>query len=921
MPTTFLFTDIAGSTRLWQEHPEAMGAALATHDRVIGEAVAVCGGRVFKHTGDGVAAVFDDPVAAVEAAGRIQQGLDETALEEVGSLSVRIGIHTGEAEQRDGDYFGLAVSRTARLMDAGHGGQVLCSAVTGELVGERGITLVDLGEHRLRDLTGAERIYQVAVEGGADDYFPRLRTLDAAPNNLPHFPTSFVGREEEQHELAELIATSRMVTITGVGGAGKTRLALQVAADLVPRFSDGVWLVELATVTDPESLDAAVVAALGLGQPSGAAPRRVVLDHLAGRDALLVVDNCEHLIDQAASLVDDILTAAPGVKVVATSRELLGITGEVSYRLRSLAVPGRDVRDPEVVRSADAVQLFVERATAGRPDFSLIDDNAATVAEICRRLDGMPLAIELAAARVRSFSVDQIATRLDQRFRLLTGGARTALPRQQTLTAAIDWSYRLLDQAEKALFRRLSVFSGGFDFEAAEAVCPGDPVDELDVLELLPALVDKSLVAAEETGGVVRYRLLETLRQYGRDRLDEEGDADVWRRRHAEHYARLSGLEVRRRLLGPDGPALRQAIRMEMFNLRQGMSWALGAGERDLGLDLLYPFARISGMDGHWSEVLSWSEAFAELIDETTPPHRRAEWLLSYGSTLFYRGDHEAAVERLQEAADIFRRLDGEGAADDTLAEFPRAVNNLSLVLLYSGRGGDRNEHYTELQYEVLEVARRLDAGFWEAVALANLAHHRDPGGDPAEARKLFEEAEEAARRIGSDRLAGLAGQRAFFEFSQGEVDEACRQWAEAIRLADEIGDGASAVQSRLAWAAGQVEQGDLEAEARFRDAAAEMLSDPEVEKAMTYHHLALAFGAGVGAAAGRWERVATADGISETLTGRGLTLRWDLVDYFNRKIDEARRRLDEDAFQRARARGASLTDEEITAFLLEGPA
>ena len=918
MPTTFLFTDIAGSTRLWQEHPDAMGAALAIHDRVIGEAVAACGGSVFKHTGDGVAAVFDDPASAVEAAGRIQLGIGGTSLDEVGPLSVRIGIHTGEAEQRDGDYFGLAVSRTARLMDAGHGGQVLCSADTGELVASRGVTLLDLGEHRLRDLTGAERIYQVAVDGDAGD-FPRLRTLDAAPNNLPHFPTSFVGREEEQEELAGLVAGSQMVTITGVGGAGKTRLALQVAAGLVPRFSDGVWLVELATVTDPESLDAAVVAALGLGQPTGAEPRQVVLDHLAGRDALLVVDNCEHLIDEAASLVDDILTIAPDVKVVATSRELLGISGEMSYRLRSLAVPAREVRDPEAVRSADAVQLFMERATAGRPDFTLTDDNAATVAEVCRRLDGMPLAIELAAARVRSFSVDQIATRLDQRFRLLTGGARTALPRQQTLTAAIDWSYRLLGEAEKALFRRLSVFSGGFDFDAAEAVCPGDPVDEMDVLDLLPALVDKSLVVAEETGGIVRYRLLETLRQYGRDRLDEEGDADAWRRRHAEHYARLSNVDVRRRMHGPDGPVLRQAIRMEMSNLRQGMGWALGAGERDLGLDLLYPFARISGMDGQWSELLSWCEAFAELIDETAPLHRQAEWLLSYGSVLFNRGDQKAAADRLQESADIFRHLDGEGADAETLAELPRAINNLSLVLLYSGQGGDRNEHYTELQYEVLEAARRLDADFWEATALANLAHHRDPGGDPAEARKLFEEAEEAAHGIGSDRLAGLADQRAFFEFSQGEIDEACRQWAEAARLADEIGDGGSVVRSRLAWAAGQVELGDLEAEAAFRDAVAEMLSDPEVSKAMTYHHLALAFGTGVDAIAGRWERVAAADGVSETLTKRRLTLRWDMVDYFNRKIEEARSQFGDAAFQEARSRGAALTDEEITDFLLEG--
>lgn len=914
MADTFLITDIAGSTRLWEEHPQSMGEALAAHDRVIDEAVTSVGGRVFKHTGDGMAAVFADPLAAVKAASRIHERLGDIPVEGVGSLSVRIGIHTGEAEERDGDYFGLAVSRTARLMDAGHGGQILCSSVTGRLV-EDAVRLVDLGEHRLRDLTSPERIYQLAVDG-AGTTFPRLRTLDVAPNNLPHFPTSFVGRHEEQQELAELISNSRLVTITGVGGAGKTRLALQVAADLVPRFPAGVWLAELATVTDPDALDAAVMATLGLGQPSGSDPRRVIMEHLAGKEALLVVDNCEHLIDAAASLVAEILAAAPEVKVVATSRELLGVSGEVSYRLRSLTVPGRDVRDLVAARATDAVGLFVERATTGRPDFQLTDDNASTVADICRRLDGMPLAIELAAARLRSFSVDQIAAHLDQRFRLLTGGARTALPRQQTLTAAIDWSYRLLEEAEKAMFRRLSIFSGGFTYEAVEEVCPGDPVGRFDVLELLPNLVDKSLVVADEADGEVRYRLLETLRQFARDRLDEEGDAETWRERHARHYARLSDADMRRRAFGPHGPEVRRLLRAESSNLRRALDWALGIGESELVFALFYSLARVFGMDGRWSELLAWSEMVGELVDSDTPLRLRAQWMASHGTALYYKPDHEGAVEMLGGAADILRRLDEDGADPDTLIDFPRVLNNLGFVLLYTGRGGERNEVYTELQHEVLDVARRLGDEFWEAVALANLAHHRDPGGDPVRARGLFEEAEAAARRVGPDRLAGLADQRAYFEFSQGEIAEACRRWAEASRLAEEVGDPQSAAASRLARAAGRVEQGDLEAAEDFQAAVVQLLADPEVERSRAFHQTVLVFGAGVDAAFGRLERVASAAGVSETLADGGLTVRWDLLDYFEGIKERARQELGEERYEEIRSQSAARPDDELAALV-----
>lgn len=913
--TTFLFTDIAGSTRLWQQHPAAMETALAAHDQLLNEAVIASGGRVFKHTGDGMAAVFDDPVAAVKAATDIQRRLTETPHDEVGALSIRIGIHTGTAAKREGDYFGLAVSRTARLMDAGHGGQVLCSAVTGELVKGAGIPLVDLGEHRLRDLTSPERIYQVTVDGMADE-FPRLRTLDAAPNNLPHFTTSFIGREVELGELDELLAQHRMVTISGVGGAGKTRLALHVAADVAPGFSDGVWLVELATVTDPDAIDAAVVSALNLQQSSGTSPRQAILEHVSAREMLIVVDNCEHLIDAAAGLIDDILNAAPNVSVIATSRELLGIGGEVSYRLRSMAVPDRDEQDLQEIRSADAIGLFLERAATGRPDFAVTSENASTVAEICRRLDGMPLAIELAAARLRSFSLEQVASYLDQRFRLLTGGARTAMPRQQTLTAAIDWSYRLLSEPEKALFRRLSVFSGGFTFEAVEAVCTGDPIVEFDVLELLPALVDKSLVVVDEVHGASRYGLLETLRQYARDRLDEEGNSDSWRRRHAQFFARLSGPNIRRRIWGPDGPEIRRKIHAEMANLRQAMTWAIGAGEAELAIASLYPYSRISLALGQWSELLTWCEQMADLVTEETAPLDRASWLMAYGAALYLGGDNARAIELVEESVAIFRDLDGQGMDGDVVVDFARALNNLSMFLLYSDRAGPRNEIYTEIQGEVLELGRRSEDQFTIAMALANLAHHRDPGGDPVAARRLFEEAEEAARGLGSDRLAGLASQRAFFEFSQGEWEEAARQFEAAGRHSEDL-DTADP-QLRAGLAACRVEQGDLSAADDFVATASEILADPETRSGMTSHQLLLAFGAGVDRALGLFERVAAASGASQALAERDLTVRWDLVDYLELAVDEARSTLDEEVFDAALHRGRSMNDDQLTSFVVE---
>lgn len=917
--STFLFTDIAGSTRLWQENAQAMEEALSTHDEVTLSTVERHGGRVFKHTGDGVAAVFGSARPALEAATDLQKRLAQTAHPDIGPLRVRIGIHSGEAQERDGDYFGLSVTRAARLMAAGHGGQILVSYVTERLAGADDLPLRDLGEHRLRDLSRAERIFQMAYEGEPET-FPPLRTVDAAPNNLPTFPTSFVGRDQELAELSKHVHASRLVTITGVGGSGKTRVALQTAAELAAEFPGGVWLVELAAVTDPAAVDSAMVSALNLQQPSGVSPRQTLLEHLGKVAATLVlVDNCEHLIDAVADLVGEILTHSRGTTVIATSRELLGVPGEVSYRLRSMGLPPQDA-DAIAVRSADAVKLFVERGTAARPDFRLNSENSDHIVEICRRLDGMPLALELAAARLRTFSTDQIASHLDQRFRLLTGGSRTALPRQQTLTATIEWSYRLLENNEAELLRRLSVFQDGFTFDSVTAVCSGGSIDELDILELLPGLVDKSLVAVDDDEGEeVRYRLLETLRQFARDRLDETGGSEHWRSRHGAHFAAFGTETSTERMFGPGGDELVRRLRPEIGNLRQAMSWALGAGEFDIAVGALRAYKRISAAGGAgWSESLAWSTQVFELGAGEVPDHQRALLLYLHGTSLALAGQLDGAIELLTESVAIQRRVEAETGDPALTPELPMSLNWLSLATLWNGGGGDRNEVYTDFQEEVLEVARRRNEPVMTAFALANLAHHRDPGGDPVRARQRFEEAEEAIRLLGSEaRLAGIAWQRAGFEFHQGELEEARRRLEYAERVHGANGAESAALEARLLGLHCAVELGEVEAIEDYRQALPGLFDD-ESRASLRFHQIAIAMGAGVDAALGRSERVALAAGASRAIAEHGHTLRWDYVDYFERLIENSRSALGEDTFRRLSEQGVAKSPEEVTEFLLE---
>jgi predicted ATPase/class 3 adenylate cyclase len=523
---TFVFTDIEGSTVLWERAPEEMAQALERHDVLLRDAIGGSAGTVFATGGDGVAAVFERAHDAITAACDLQRQLASEPWPAATPIRVRVGVHSGHAEERDGDYFGSTLNRTARLMAIAHGGQVVCSGATAALLeGSEPAPFIDLGQHRLRDLSAPLAVFQVG-EGS----FPPLRSLDSVPSNLPTSLTDLVGRTDDISALAGEVRHHRVVTLTGVGGIGKTRLALAVGGTVAPDFIDGCWLVELAPVADGSEVLRSIVASLGastVAVADGEALRR----YLEHRRLVLILDNCEHVLDAAADAVDLILDAAPDVHIVTTSREPLGVDGEVVRRIRSLSLPDR--ADPMADLGGSAVRLFVERARAADGDFDLTEANIDDVVDICQHLDGIPLAIELAAARVAAMTPAEIARRLDDRFRVLTGGRR-AQERHRTLQAAVGWSYDLLSLDDRTVFTQLSVFPASFGLTAATAVAAGDDIDEHGVVDAVLRLVQRSLVVHDHTTG--RYRLLETLRQYSADRLAETTESEATRERYARHY-------------------------------------------------------------------------------------------------------------------------------------------------------------------------------------------------------------------------------------------------------------------------------------------------------------------------------------------------------------------------------------------------
>jgi len=617
---TFLFTDVEGSTRRWEADAPAMRAALVAHDKVLRTAIEAYDGFLFSHTGDGFVAAFASPMSAVYAAIDAQREL---------GLPVRMGLATGEAELRDGDYFGTVLNRAARVMAAGHGGQILLAESTAGLLS--GVDLVDLGPRRLRDLPTPVGVFQVRAPGLRTE-FPPLRALDVTPGNLRPQTTSFVGRESEVTEVQAVLRTHRLVTLTGVGGVGKTRLATEVGARLADEFPDGVWFFELAAVADPAAVPDAVAAVLGITQQPGKSVSESVAATLEGRLRLLVFDNCEHVRDAAADLVEAILAASATVTVLATSREGLGVADEQLWVVPSLDI-GAGI-------DSAAVSLFVDRARSVASRFSVgSPDEAAAVVEICRRLDGIPFAIELAASRMASMTASEVRDRLDHRFRLLVG-SRRGLERHHTLRHAVAWSYELLDEPEKALLERCSVFAGGFDLQSACAVAGAEDVDDYIILDLLDALVRKSLLFADRSAGRTRFSMLETIRQFADEQLVTRGAATEARAAHARHFAHREADIIALW----DSPRQREAytwFTVELANLRTAFRWSSEQGDLDVAAAIA-TYAAFLGYVVENYEPIAWAE---ELIEPARAvDHPRPAGLYAMATFCWMAGRVESAV-------------------------------------------------------------------------------------------------------------------------------------------------------------------------------------------------------------------------------------------------------------------------------------
>jgi predicted ATPase/class 3 adenylate cyclase len=780
---TLLFTDVQGSTRLWEAEPEPMAKALRRHDEIMRSAIERSGGYVFKTVGDSFCAAFSTAGSALAAVLESQQLLGGEDWPTSRPIKVRMGLHTGVCEERDTDYFGPVVNRTARLEAVAHGGQVLVSGTTADLLSESladGIKLRDLGAHRLKDLGRPEQVFQLDAEF-LDRDFPPLTSLDnpELPNNLPTLLSAFVGRDHELAELRRLVQDSRLVTLTGSGGSGKTRLALQAAAELIDATPDGVWFAELAAATDGDQIPGVVAAALGLPAESGPSDQ-AVLQALAGQHALIVLDNCEHVIDSAARFCEQIGRHCARVRVLATSREPLGIDGERVYRVPSLALPPRDAETAEELAGSEALQLFAERARAHDAAFSLDERSAPLAATICRRLDGIPLALELAAARMSSMTLKQIADRLDQRFRLLTGGSRNAMPRQQTLQATVDWSFGLLSPAERDMLARLSVFAGGFDLDAAEAICASDSVDALDVLDLLGSLVDKSLVIADKSADAVRYRLLETIRQYSaQELLRGVGDAEVLalRSRHAEHYLRLAET-AEPELIGHGQREWLLRLDADWDNIRAAFAHFAADQRTDDLFRLAVALEPLTITRGH-TEVL---DQLQPVIDDpaASPTALLGHALIaSYDLAVLFRrkqaGTLAAAERYARRALDI-------GREHGDLALQSKALENLAEAAYYR----DDVPTARQLVADSLALARQTgDAGL---IGRA-LALHGFVDDSIEERRRSCLEALAFYRQSGNEMMqASKLGHMAHLDLHAGRVEESIAWLEQEVEIAERLG-------------------------------------------------------------------------------------------------------------------------------------
>ena len=753
---TFLFTDIEGSTRLLHQLGDRFTSALGEHADILSRAITEGDGIELGTEGDSFFAVFASPRGAVRAAVEAQRRLATHSWPQGAALSVRMGLHSGEGTLGVKNYVGMDVNRAARISAAAHGGQIIISDATRALVEQSlpaGTKLRDLGVHRLKDIVHAEHLFDLVIDGLPAD-FPPPRTRDARPNNLPPPLTSFVGREREIAEVKRLLVQSRLLTLTGPGGTGKTRLALQAAADLLSEFGDGAFFADLSPVTDPVLVASAVAQAVGIPEQAGRPILAAIKDYLQDKELLLIADNFEQVLE-AAPVVEELLTAAPQIRILVTSRSVLSLPGEHEYPVPPLAPPNPErLPDLESLRQIDAVRLFTDRARAVQSSFEVTEDNAAAVAAIIARLDGLPLAIELAATRTKILSPQQILSRLQQRLSILTSGARTLPERQRTLRAAIAWSYDLLDSDEQRLFARLSVFTGGWNLEAAEVVC--DPPEiGLDVLDGLSSLVDKSLVALTEAAdGHVRFFMLETIREFGREQLEEMGDLDVTGRRHAGYFLEFV-IQAEPHLTAKDQSEWLDRLEQEHPNIRAALMSAVALKDADRAQTMAGALWRFWHQRGHLDEARRWFDEILAM-PSAGPTPARAKALIGAGGVAWWQKDREAAGTLYEEAVTIEREI----GDDERLAE---ALYNLAFVV-----AGSDIQDASELLEESLHLFRKVESEAGVAQVLAMLVIRDAEAGAWDRVIAKLEETTGIWRRLG-DRLH-LAFDLVWLSFAYGRV-------------------------------------------------------------------------------------------------------------------------------------------------------
>jgi predicted ATPase/class 3 adenylate cyclase len=769
---TFAFTDIEGSAQRWDRDRAAMQDAVRRHDALMRTAIAAHDGYVFKTIGDAFCAAFARPEDAVAAILDGQRALAAEDFSGIDGLRVRAAIHTGTADERDGDYFGPAVNRVARLLSVGHGGQVLLSGVTRDLAHSdlpAGASLVDLGSHRLKDLTEAEQVWQLTI-AGLPAQFPPLTSLDTLRNNLPIQRTSFRGREHDLEEVKALLGEHKLLTLFGSGGVGKTRLALQVGAEVLDQNPDGVWLADFAPISDPELVSSVIAKEIGMAQVEGRRVDESISQWLRRKKLLLILDNCEHVLESVAGIADAITQTCPDVRMLATSRQALGVFGEAVHRLPSLAVP-----EPGSTPSAEralqygAIALFVDRAALADTRFVLSDDRAPIVADICRRLDGIPLALELAAARVKILSIPNLAQRLNERFKILTSGSRTALPRQKTLGALIDWSYDLLTPQEQILFSRVGIFAGGFSLDAASAVCSGEDLDEIGILDLLSSLTDKSLVVADTAGEQERCHLLESTRAYALEKLDAAVERERLARRHAECF-RDHALEADERFGTGSTAAWLASVERDLDNYRAVLEWALKDGH-DVALGCAVAGAlQALWIDGGLAvEGRYWLGLARADLDESMHPQVAARLWRALGGLSSGKHAHDCAERALA----LSQSSGDEKGQAWALASLAYSLNQIG-----------RPEEASDVNARALAAMRTLGDKPGVATCLNRAGSLQSDHGDAVAARELFAQSLAAYKLLGDEAGAAMVlGNLAELEFGDGRTEQALRLGGEALEI------------------------------------------------------------------------------------------------------------------------------------------